>query len=70
VGFGSEILLLLVLSLLMLGPKRMPAIIKNVARAKAQFESATRNFKSQLNTEFQSQNGEREPNSSQEVGRQ
>lgn len=65
--FGSEILLLLVLGLLMLGPKRLPAIMRNVARAKVQFESATRNFESQLNAQFEGENGGREPNSSQKA---
>jgi Sec-independent protein translocase protein TatA len=70
VGFGIEILFLLVLGLLMLGPKRMPAIIKNVARAKAQFESATRNFKSQLRTEPEGQLGGGDADFPREGGRQ
>jgi len=70
VGFGSEILFLLVLGLLMLGPKRLPAMMRNVARAKAQFESATRNFRSQLNAQLEGENGDWEPNSSPKAGRQ
>jgi Sec-independent protein translocase protein TatA len=70
VGLGSEILFLLVLGFLMLGPKRLPAILRHVARAKAQFEGATRNFKSQLKAEFESQNGGRAPNSLPEAGRE
>jgi Sec-independent protein translocase protein TatA len=52
VGFGSEILFLLALGLLVLGPKRMHAMLGQVARAKAQFEEVTRGFKSQLAAEF------------------
>ena len=47
-GFGMEILLVLVFGLLLLGPKRLPAILGGVARAKAQLEHAGRSFKSQM----------------------
>jgi Sec-independent protein translocase protein TatA len=55
VGFGTEILFMLVLGLLLLGPKRLPAILGHVARAKAQFEKATHSFKSQLEAELEAQ---------------
>jgi Sec-independent protein translocase protein TatA len=48
VGFGTEILFLLMLGLLVLGPKRLYTMVGHVARAKAQFEDARRGFKSQL----------------------
>jgi Sec-independent protein translocase protein TatA len=48
VDFGTEILFMLMLGLLVLGPKRMHTMLGHVARAKAQFEEASRGFKSQL----------------------
>ena len=47
-GFGAEILFVLLLGLLVLGPKQLHAMLVQVARAKAQIEDATRGFKSQL----------------------
>jgi hypothetical protein len=38
VGFGTEILFVLLLGLLVLGPKRLHAMLTHVARAKAGFE--------------------------------
>jgi Sec-independent protein translocase protein TatA len=60
VGLGTEILFMLVLGLLLLGPKRLPTVLGHVARAKTQFENATRAFKSQLQAEVEGQhdNGE------------
>ncbi|MBZ5615729.1 MAG: hypothetical protein LAO23_17120 [Acidobacteriia bacterium] len=43
-----EILFVLVLGLLVLGPKRLHTLLGHVARAKAQFERARRGFKSRL----------------------
>ena len=51
-GFGTEILFILLLGLLVLGPKQMHALLGHVARAKAQFEVASRGFKSQLAAEL------------------
>jgi Sec-independent protein translocase protein TatA len=48
VGLGTEILFILMLGLLVLGPKQLHALLGHVARAKAQFEEASRGFKSQL----------------------
>src|SRR6202023_3606906 len=42
VGFVTEILFVLVLGLLVLGPKRLHATLAHLARAKAQFEEASR----------------------------
>lgn len=69
-GFGTEIVFLLVLGLLLLGPKRLPAILGHVAKAKAQFEGATRSFKSQLQAELEAQHTNVEADLSQEAGRQ
>jgi Sec-independent protein translocase protein TatA len=52
VGFGTEILFLLMLGLLVLGPKRLHTMLAHVARAKAEFEDASRGFKSQLTAEL------------------
>jgi Sec-independent protein translocase protein TatA len=52
VGFGTEILFILMLGLLVVGPKQLHTLVGHVARAKAQFEEASRGFKSQLAAEF------------------
>jgi Sec-independent protein translocase protein TatA len=52
VGFGTEILIMITLGLLVLGPKRMHAMLGYVARAKAQLENATHGIKSQLAAEL------------------
>ncbi|HET9306791.1 MAG TPA: hypothetical protein VFO46_12255 [Candidatus Sulfotelmatobacter sp.] len=51
-GFGTEILFMLVLGLLVLGPKHLHTLLGHVARAKAQFEEASRGLKSQLAAEL------------------
>ena len=51
-GFGTEVLFMLMLGLLVLGPKRLHTLLGHVARAKAQFEDASRGFKSQLAAEL------------------
>jgi Sec-independent protein translocase protein TatA len=52
VGFGTEILFVLMLGLLVLGPKRLHTMLAHVARAKAELENATRGLKSQLAAEL------------------
>jgi Sec-independent protein translocase protein TatA len=66
VGFGTEILFMLVLGLLLLGPKRLPAILGHVARAKAQFENATHSLKSRFQAELDIQRRDGNTDSSQE----
>jgi len=51
-GFGAEILFVLLLGLLVLGPKRLVTMMGQVARAKSQVENAARGFKSQLSAEL------------------
>ena len=51
-GFGAEILFVLLLGLLVLGPKRLVTMLGRVARARAQIENATRGFRSQLSAEL------------------
>jgi Sec-independent protein translocase protein TatA len=52
VGFGAEILFVLLVALLVLGPKRLHAMLANVARVRGMFEEASRGFKSQLAAEL------------------
>jgi Sec-independent protein translocase protein TatA len=52
VGFGTEVLFIIILGLLVLGPKQLHALLGHVAQAKAQFEEASRGFKSQLTAEL------------------
>jgi len=66
VGFGSEILFLLMLGLLVLGPKRLQTMLARVARAKAEFEDASRGFKSQLTAELDAVSRERQTDRSHE----
>ncbi len=49
---GTEILVILILGLLVLGPKRLHTLLRHAARAKAQFEEASRGLKAQLATEL------------------
>jgi hypothetical protein len=51
-GFGMEIMFVLVLGLLVLGPKRLHTMLAHVARVKAELENATRGLKSQLAAEL------------------
>jgi len=64
VGLGSEILFILVIGLLVLGPKQLHTLLGHVARAKAQFEEASRSFKSQLAVELDATHQEGEANPS------
>ena len=52
-SFGAEILFILLLGLLVLGPKRLHTVLADVARAKARFEEASRGFNSQLTAELE-----------------
>jgi Sec-independent protein translocase protein TatA len=52
VGLGTEILFVLVLGLLVLGPRRLHTMLGHAARAKVQFEEASRGFRSQLGAEL------------------
>ena len=65
-GLGSEILFILMLGLLLLGPKQLHTLLGHVARAKAQFEEASRGFKSQLAVELDATHQEGEANPSRE----
>jgi len=52
-GFGTELPLLLGLGFVVLGPKRMHAMLGHIARVKAEFDKASRGIKSQLATELE-----------------
>jgi Sec-independent protein translocase protein TatA len=52
VGVGTEILFMITLGLVVLGPKRVHSMMGHVARAKTELESATRSLKSQLSAEL------------------
>ena len=66
-GFGTEILFLLMLGLLVLGPKQLHTLLGHVARAKAQFEEARRGLKSQLAVELDAAHQEAETDASHEL---
>jgi Sec-independent protein translocase protein TatA len=67
VGLGTEILFILVLGLLVLGPKRSYKLLGHVARAKTQFEETSRGFKSQLAAELDSTPQAEETDASHEL---
>lgn len=66
-GLGTEILFLLLLGLSVLGPKQLHTLLGHVARAKAQFEEASRGFKSQLAAELDPTHQEGEADASDEL---
>jgi Sec-independent protein translocase protein TatA len=51
-SFGTEIPFLILLGIVLLGPRRLNTMLAQVARLKAQFENATSGFKSQLVAEL------------------
>jgi Sec-independent protein translocase protein TatA len=61
VGFGIELVFVLVLGLLILGPKRLHTMLVHVARAKAELENATRGLKSQVAAELDAPPAKSEP---------
>lgn len=52
-GFGTEVLFILALGVLLLGPKRAVELLGRIARAKAQLELATRRLREQLDAELE-----------------
>jgi Sec-independent protein translocase protein TatA len=66
-GFGTEILFMLLLGLVVLGPKRLHAMLGHVARAKAELENAARGMKSQLATELEAASLDGKTDSSSEL---
>ena len=47
-GLGTELLFVFVLGFLVLGPKRLPALLSRIARAKAQLKQATNTLTTEL----------------------
>jgi Sec-independent protein translocase protein TatA len=68
VGLSTEILFILMLGLLVLGPKHLHTLLGHVARAKAQFEEASRGFKSQLAAELDAVHQDEETDASRGLG--
>lgn len=66
-GLGTEILFILVLGLLILGPKQLHTLLGHVARVKAQVEEASRGFKSQLAAELDATNVKQQTDVSQKL---
>ena len=66
-GLGTEILFVLMLGLLVLGPKQLHTLLGRVARAKAQFEEASRGLKSQLGAGFDAAHHEGKTETSHEL---
>jgi Sec-independent protein translocase protein TatA len=60
VGFGVELLFMLMLGLILLGPKRLHTMLGHVARAKAEFDQASRGIKSQLMAELEAEPQEKD----------
>jgi Sec-independent protein translocase protein TatA len=52
VGFGTQMLFLVALGLLVLGPKQTHALLRNLARFKADFERASHSIRSQITAEL------------------
>ncbi len=51
-GFGMEMLFVLMLGLLILGPKRLHTILVHVSQVKAELQNAMRGLRSQLAVEL------------------
>ena len=66
-GISSEILFILVLALLVLGPKKVQTLLGRLARAKARFEEVSRGFRSQLTAELDARDQARETDAPQEL---
>lgn len=66
-GLGTEILFILMLGLVVLGPKQLHTLLGHVARAKAQFEEASRAFKSHVGAEFDAVHQDRDTDASHEL---
>ena len=66
-GFGIDVLFIIMLGLLVLGPKQLHTLLGHVARAKAQFEEARRSLKSQFAAELDSTHREGDADASHEL---
>ena len=55
----SEMLVLMLLALIIFGPKKLPQVGKQIGRVLAELKSFTRDFKSQLEVEMEGRLSER-----------
>jgi Sec-independent protein translocase protein TatA len=67
VSFGTEILFMLALGLLILSPKRLQEMLGHVARAKARFEEASRAGESEMGTELEAAHTEVDTDGSRDL---
>ena len=67
-GLGTDILFIFTLGFLFVGPKQLPTILRQIARAKAQFESVSQNLKLQLDAHLEKQSHPERVNSAEQVG--
>lgn len=67
-AFGTELLLVSVLGFLLLGPKRLPATLRHIARAKAQLQDVTQNLKAELDAQLNIHSGSKNVSSSGKIG--
>jgi sec-independent protein translocase protein TatB len=51
-GFSGEIIFLMLLALLLFGPRRLPEIARQVGRFMAEFRKASNSFQSQIHEEI------------------
>ncbi|MGA9353682.1 MAG: hypothetical protein WBV46_08340 [Terriglobales bacterium] len=56
-GFGTEVLPLIVIGFLVLGPRRMQEVVRIIANVKAKLEQSTREIKTQLAAEIEGETG-------------
>jgi Sec-independent protein translocase protein TatA len=68
VGVGTEILFMITLGLVVLGPKRLHAMLGHLARAKAELRNATRGIESQFAAELNASPRNSKTDSSRESG--
>ena len=61
-GFGTELLFVFVLGFLLLGPKKLPAILDRIAPAKAQLKQATYAFTTEFDPALEPQSQQPETN--------
>jgi Sec-independent protein translocase protein TatA len=55
-GFGTEVLLLVVIGFLVLGPKRMHEVVRQAASLKAKLQQSTREITSSLAADIEGDN--------------
>ena len=66
-GFGIDVVFIIILGLVVLGPKQLHTLLGHVARAKAQFEEVRRSLKTQLAAELDATHREGDADASHEL---